>query len=78
MFGVDPARRTVCTHGVGISVAEISERPDGDADVVLQAGRLCELVEAGEDGASVRGEMGVVEASVATPIGGPSGGGGAA
>lgn len=47
MFGMNPARRTLCTHGVSITVEESSERSDGGADVVLAAGRLCELIELG-------------------------------
>lgn len=47
MFGMNPARRTLCTHGVRITVEESTERPDGSADVVLAAGRLCEIIELG-------------------------------
>ena len=49
MFGVDPSRRTVCSHGVGIDAESIVERPDGNSDVVLKAGKLCELSDLGAD-----------------------------
>lgn len=51
MFGVDPGRRLLCTHGTSVSLEQAEERDDGDWDVVLTAegGRLCELVELGDD-----------------------------
>jgi len=49
MFGVDPRSRSLCTRGVGVQLLTSEERDDGDFDVVLQAARLCEIVELGED-----------------------------
>jgi hypothetical protein len=49
MFGVDPRSRSLCTRGVGVQLLTSEETDDGDFEVVLQADRLCEIVELGED-----------------------------
>jgi hypothetical protein len=37
------------SHGVAVAVELISARPDGEADIILKAGRRCELVSVGPD-----------------------------
>ena len=54
MFGVNPQRRTLCSHGVTLTVESVAEHEEDEEmrigstenwfDVVLAAGRLVELV----------------------------------
>jgi len=45
MIGRYPYR--LHTHGVEVSVSLVAPRPTGEADVILSAGRLCEVTELG-------------------------------
>lgn len=59
MFGRE--RLQVFTHGVEVRVCRCDTRDDGDADVELVAGRVCELAALGDDKGSLwKGRPGTV------------------